>query len=174
MRDESVAVRWGDRVIAVLIVLNLIAAAVFALAAIGTVVWEHALLSMLSAKYGGRVDEAGLVWAMRGLMAAGVVAVLPVDRCLRALRGVVASVRDGDPFDHRNARRATTIGWALLAIQLLDLGFGAIVWLIARTGADAATWQPSVGGWLSVLVAFGLARVFAAGARLRDDLEGTV
>jgi hypothetical protein len=174
MKDESAVVRWGNRAIGVLIVLNLIGAAMFALAAIGTVVWEPVLFSTLSAKYGGRADEAGLVWALRGLMTAAVIAALPVDRCLRALRGVVASIREGDPFDPRNARRATTIGWALLAIQLLDLGFGAIVWLIARTGADAATWQPSVGGWLSVLVAFVLARVFAAGARLRDDLEGTV
>ncbi len=174
MRDESAAVRWGDRVIGVLIVLNLIAAAIFALAMIGTVVWEQALLSQLSAKYGGRVDQAGLVWALRGMMTAGVIAALPMDRCLRALCGVMTSVRQGDPFDPRNARRAATIGWALLAIQLLDLGFGVIVWVIERTGADAATWQPSIGGWLSVLVAFVLAQVFAAGARLRDDLEGTV
>ena len=32
----------------------------------------------------------------------------------------------------------------------------------------------SVNGWLAVLLTFVLARVFAEGARMRDDLEGTV
>ena len=174
MRDESMAVRWGDRLLGFLVTMNLIVAGGFALALVASGVWEQALLAQLTSKYGGQVDATMLVWTMRALMMAGIVAVLPVDRCLRALRGVVASVRMGDPFDPRNARRATTIGWGLLAIQLLDLGFGLASWLIVRAGADAAGWQPSIGGWLSVLVAFVLARVFAAGVRLRDDLEGTV
>jgi hypothetical protein len=32
----------------------------------------------------------------------------------------------------------------------------------------------SINGWLAVLLTFLLARVFAVGTRLRDDLEGTV
>jgi hypothetical protein len=32
----------------------------------------------------------------------------------------------------------------------------------------------SINGWLAVLLTFLLARVFAEGARMRDDLEGTV
>ena len=32
----------------------------------------------------------------------------------------------------------------------------------------------SINGWLAVLLMFVLARVFAYGTRLRDDLEGTV
>ena len=32
----------------------------------------------------------------------------------------------------------------------------------------------SVNGWLAVLLTFILARIFAEGARMRDDLEGTV
>lgn len=32
----------------------------------------------------------------------------------------------------------------------------------------------SVNGWLAVLLTFLLARVFTEGARMRDDLEGTV
>jgi hypothetical protein len=32
----------------------------------------------------------------------------------------------------------------------------------------------SINGWLAVLLTFLLARVFAQGTRMRDDLEGTV
>ena len=32
----------------------------------------------------------------------------------------------------------------------------------------------STTGWLSVILMFGLARIFADGTRMRDDLEGTV
>jgi hypothetical protein len=32
----------------------------------------------------------------------------------------------------------------------------------------------SITGWLAVLLTFVLARVFAEGARMRDELEGTV
>jgi hypothetical protein len=32
----------------------------------------------------------------------------------------------------------------------------------------------SINGWLAVLLTFLLARVFAEGARMREDLEGTV
>ena len=32
----------------------------------------------------------------------------------------------------------------------------------------------SINGWLAVLLTFLLARVFAEGARMRDELEGTV
>jgi hypothetical protein len=33
---------------------------------------------------------------------------------------------------------------------------------------------PSIAGLLAILLTFVLARVFAEGARMRDDLEGTV
>ena len=32
----------------------------------------------------------------------------------------------------------------------------------------------SISGWLAVLLAFILARVFAEGALMREDLEGTI
>jgi hypothetical protein len=32
----------------------------------------------------------------------------------------------------------------------------------------------SIGGWIAVLMVFVLSRIFAAGAVMRDELEGTV
>ncbi len=63
----------------------------------------------------------------------------------------------------------------LLALNLLSIVIGAI----AKTVSTPA--HPlhinagfSINGWLAVLLTFLLARVFAEGARMRDDLEGTV
>ncbi len=68
-----------------------------------------------------------------------------------------------------------SIAWALLALQLLSLVIGAI----ARTVSTPA--HPlhldagfSINGWLTVLLTFLLARVFAEGTLMREDLAGTV
>jgi hypothetical protein len=91
------------------------------------------------------------------------------------LRAIVETVRAGDPFVVANARDLQRIAWALLAVQLLSLAIGAIVEAISTPArpldVDAGF---SINGWLAVLLTFVLARVFGEGARMRDDLEGTV
>jgi hypothetical protein len=68
-----------------------------------------------------------------------------------------------------------TVAWALLALQLLSLVIGAIGRAVSTAAhpldLDAGF---SINGWLAVLLTFLLARVFAEGSRMRDDLEGTV
>ena len=72
-----------------------------------------------------------------------------------------------------NSRRA--IAWVLLALQLLSMVIGAIRRAVSTPAhpvdLDAGF---SINGWLAVLLTFLLARVFAEGARMREDLEGTV
>jgi hypothetical protein len=67
------------------------------------------------------------------------------------------------------------IAWVLLALQCLGVVVGAINKGISTPAhpvhLDAGG---SLSGWLGVLLVFVLARVFAEGARMRDDLEGTV
>jgi hypothetical protein len=67
------------------------------------------------------------------------------------------------------------IAWALLVLQLLGLVIGAIAKGLSTPAhpinVDAGF---SVNGWLAVLLTFVLARVFAEGALMREDLEGTV
>ena len=60
-------------------------------------------------------------------------------------------------------------------LQLLSLVVGAIVKAIS-TPAHPLHIQAgfSISGWLAVLLTFLLARVFAEGARMREDLEGMV
>jgi hypothetical protein len=74
-----------------------------------------------------------------------------------------------------NARRLDTIAKVLLALQILSVVIGAIGESVSSPAhpvdLDAGF---SITGWLAVLLTFLLARVFAEGARMRDDLEGTV
>ena len=94
---------------------------------------------------------------------------------LKRLLAMVETVRAGDPFVAENARRLQTIAWLLLTLQLVGLVIAAIVKTISTPAhpvdIDAGF---SVNGWLAVLLTFLLARVFAEGARMRDDLAGTV
>jgi len=94
---------------------------------------------------------------------------------LKRLLAIVETVRAGDPFVAANATRLQAIARALLALQLLSIVIGAISKSISTPAhpidLDAGF---SINGWLAVLLTFLLARVFAEGARMRDDLEGTV
>jgi len=166
---------WSRRVLNILLVLNWLFVAFFA-----------ALLVVLLLPLGGDravaalartypLDQAALlVRAAILLMAIGIAAGVAVHILFRRMLAIVATAIDGDPFTVANARRLRTIGWALLAIQILDLLFGILSIIIeARTG-EAPGWSPSVGGWISVLMLFVLARVFEQGARMRDELAMTV
>ena len=116
-----------------------------------------------------------LVMGLRAIAVLGLAAIPLNYVVLKRLLAIVETVRAGDPFVAANASRLQSIAWALLTLQLLSLVIGAI----ARTVSTPA--HPlhlnagfSINGWLAVLLTFLLARVFAEGALMREDLEGTV
>ena len=116
-----------------------------------------------------------LVMGMRMIAVLGLFVVPLSYVVLKRLLAIVESVRAGDPFVATNASRLQTIAWVLLALQLLSIAIGAIAKALSTPAhplnLDAGF---SVNGWLAVLLTFVLARVFAEGARMRQDLEGTV
>ena len=91
------------------------------------------------------------------------------------LVAIVETVRVGQPFVAANAYRLQAIAWVLLALQLLSIAIGAIGTAIS-TPAHPVHLNAgfSINGWLAVLLTFVLARVFAEGTLMREDLEGTV
>ena len=94
---------------------------------------------------------------------------------LNRLLAMVETVRAGDPFVAANAVRLETIAKALLALQILSMTIGAIAKAVSTPAHPLKIGTGvSVNGWLAVLLTFLLARVFAEGALMRDDLEGTV
>ena len=116
-----------------------------------------------------------LVMGMRAIAVLGL-AVVPLSYVvLKRLLAMVDSVRAGDPFVATNASRLRAIAWALLALQLLSIVIGAIAKAVSTPAhpvhLDAGF---SINGWLAVLLTFLLARVFAEGTLMREDLEGTV
>jgi len=103
---------------------------------------------------------------------------LLVVAALWLLRQLLVSVRDGDPFTDANVRRLRVLGLILLAgVPLATL---LASWCASELAGSAHL--PSAGIQLSIpggvvlggLGTFVLAEVFAAGVRLRADLEGTV
>ena len=108
---------------------------------------------------------------LRAIVVIGVAGAVVVHTILRRLLAIVDTVRVGDPFILDNARRLDAIAWSVLALEVLRLlvmAITAVVWEPGRLGGF--TFAP----WLAVLLFFVLSGVFAHGARLRADLEGTV
>lgn len=116
-----------------------------------------------------------LVVNMRLIMALYLAAVPIMILLLERLTEIVDTVGAGNPFVGRNAQRLTTIGWMLLALNVLDLAAGFIIrGRVSETRALNMGWEFSFTPWLAVLLSFVVARVFEQGARMHEELEGTV
>lgn len=120
-------------------------------------------------------EAARLVMGLRAIAVLGLAAIPLNHVVLKRLLAIVETVRAGDAFVAANADRLQTIAWTLFTLQLFSLVIGAIARAVAIPGQplhlDAGF---SINGWLAVLLTFVLARVFAEGTLLREDLEGTV
>lgn len=108
---------------------------------------------------------------LRATIVIGVIVLAIVHTILRRLLAIVDSVRGGDPFVLQNAQRLAAIAWGVLAIEMLRLMTIAIAQVLAIPGQGSGFTPAS---WLAVLLLFVLSGVFAQGARMRTDLEGTV
>ena len=115
-----------------------------------------------------------LIVGLRVIAVVGLVAVALNYLVLKRLLAMVETVRAGDPFVAANASRLQAIAWTLLALQLLSLVNAAIARAVSTPAHPVHIAGFSINGWVAVLLTFLLARVFAEGARMRDDLEGTV
>ena len=120
-------------------------------------------------------DAVQVMWAMRGIAALGAAAVVPNYMILKRLLMMVDTVRSGDPFVAANAYRLHAIAWLLVAMQLISMTIAGIGRVISTEEhpfhLDAGF---SVNSWLAIILCFVLARVFAEGTLMREDLEGTV
>lgn len=159
-------------VIRILILLNwLFGAAILAL----LVVMPNEQWIMAAFKIPPSPDADRLVMGLRAVAVLGL-ATIPLNYIvLKRLLAIVQTVREGDPFVAANASRLQTIAWLLLALQLFSIVIGAIGKAISTPAhpvhLDAGF---SINGWLAVLLTFLLARVFAEGTIMREELEGTV
>jgi len=159
-------------VLKILVVLNwLMGVAILA----GLVVIRNEHWIMAAFKLSPSPDTDRLILALRSIAALGLVTIPLNYVVLKRLLAIVETVRAGDPFVGANASRLRDIAWALLALQLLSLTIGAIGRAVS-TPAHPLHLNAgfSISGWLAVLLTFLLARVFAEGTLMREDLQGTV
>jgi hypothetical protein len=115
-----------------------------------------------------------LLQGMRIVLAIFIVSIGVTHILLTRLSAIVESVRIGDAFVVGNAVRLKTMAWALLALELLKVAIGGVAAAaLSGTGVDMDAGL-SLTPWLAILLLFVLAQVFEDGARMRDDLRGTV
>jgi hypothetical protein len=119
-------------------------------------------------------DVRSAITGLRLEMLLGIAMAVAIDRLFVALKQIIETVREGDPFIHANARRLRTVGWALMTLQLLGIPSFLIEKYFPSMSSGTPSFDFSTGGWLAVLMVFVLSRVFAAGSAMRDELEGTI
>jgi hypothetical protein len=130
---------------------------------------------MRALKLASPAENPLLVLGVRSIAALGILTV-PINLAmLKRMVAMVQTVRAGDPFVAANAYRLNAIAWLLLALQLVGLVI-AIIGKMVSTPAHSLHLDAgfSPGGWLAVILTFVLARVFAEGTLMREDLEGTI
>jgi hypothetical protein len=170
--SSSAALPLAYVLLRILIVVNWLGgAAILAL----LIIMPHEQWIMSALKLSPSPEAERLVMGLRAIAVLGLGAIPLNHAVLKRLLAIVKTVRAGDPFVASNAGRLQAIAWVLLALQILSLVIGAIARAVSTPGhplnLDAGF---SINGWLSVLLTFLLARVFAEGTLMREDLEGTV
>jgi hypothetical protein len=171
--SKSAALPIAYVVLRILIVLTwFYGAAILAILLIGP--YEEWI--MRSFKLSPSPDADRLIMGMRAIAILGLVSVPLNYAILKKLLAMVLTVRVGDPFVAMNAQRLQVIAWSLLGIQILSTVIGAIAKNISTPAHPVNLSHAgfSINGWLAVLLIFLLARVFAEGTLMREDLEGTV
>ena len=170
--SSSAALPIAHVVLRILIILNWVGGAAILALLIAT---PNEQWIMSAFKLSPSPDAERLVLGLRAVAVLGLVTIPLNYGILKRLLAMVETVRAGDPFVATNANRLRAIAWTLLALQILSIVIGAIGKSISSpahpVNLDAGF---SINGWLAVLLTFLLARVFAEGTIMRDDLEGTV
>lgn len=159
------------RVLRALSKLNLLMGALILALLIASLISEAWVMKALGAGQG----NSTLFLGMRLIMVIGLAAVPVVHFVLTRLLTIVETVSLGNPFVLANAARLQGIAWAILGLELMHFAVGIVATSVSTAAVPLnISWGFSLTRWLAVLLLFVLARVFEQGARMREDLEGTV
>ena len=170
-RSAAPALAVSHGVLRVLIALN----GLFGLLVLGllitSIVAEPFFVEAMGLKPEGKLPVLG----MRLIMVIGLASVPLAHILFTRLLAIVGTVGSGDPFVARNAERLRACAWTVLGLEGLHLLVGLVsVAFSTRANPLDMDWNFSPTGLLAVLLLFVLARVFAEGARMREELEGTI
>ena len=170
--SSSAALPIAHVVLRILIVLNWLGGAAILALLVAT---PNERWIMTAFKLSPSPEAERLVMGLRAIAVLGLAAIPLHYVVLKRLLAIVETVRAGDPFVAANAARLQSIAWVLLALNVLSIVIGAIAKAVSTPAYPLHMNAGfSISGWLAVLLTFLLARVFAQGALMREDLEGTV
>jgi len=172
-RPSSVALPIAWVALRILVVLNWVFCACILALLIYTFIDEPWTMKALGVA--GFSDAHQVMWSMRAVAALGVAAGPLTYLILKRLLAMIRTVRVGDPFVAANAYRLQAIAWLMVALQLISIAIGGIGKAISTPEhpfhLDAGF---SLNSWVAILLIFVLARVFAEGTLMREDLDGTI
>jgi hypothetical protein len=137
-------------------------------------IWQGPIMTRLTTEAGHAVDPRIITGISLLLLFASALLALGV-YFLLLLRRIIDSVAADETFSITNAARLSRMGWICVVVEVLSIPAGASAYAITHAiRHDRVDIGFSLGGVLLALVLFILARVFREGARMREELEGTV
>jgi hypothetical protein len=164
---------FASKVIRVLIKLNVLMGVFIVSLLVASLVAEDFVMRALGVR--PAQFNARLFFGMRVIMVIGICMVPVVHFVSQRLLLILATVSTGNPFVVVNAARLRAIAWAILGLDLMHFAIGAVGSSVSSaTGPLHLSWGFSLTRCFAVLLLFVLARVFEEGARMREELEGTV
>ncbi len=156
-----------------------IGAAAVAFAFFGVALFADTINDEMRAEFGAAITDLPTA-AVLALLALAAIVVGALFVFFGKLRGIIASVAEGDPFVPENADRLTAMAWLMLGTYLLTSVMTLVAALVVDWASQfedvhlSATLSFDFTSLLLIVVLFILARVFRQGAAMRADLEGTV
>jgi len=154
-------------------VLNWFFAAIFMIALVAITLRPELLADAL-ARVTPNMDADYVIDLFRLVLLLCVPVAFAAHAIFTRLVAMIDSVDRAAVFTPVNARRLRVIGWCLLAMQVIDLGYGWISFQLVVASGEHFGWQPSLTAWLAVLMLFILARIFEQGAAMREEIEQTI
>jgi hypothetical protein len=117
--------------------------------------------------------DASATFGVGLLLGSGAIYLL--SRFTRSLREIVASVGGGDALIIANANRLRAMAWALAGYAVLSALTALVIGTVYGTdGFDIDNVESLLKMGIAVSILLILSRVFDQGARMREELEGTV
>jgi hypothetical protein len=167
------ALRASHGILRVLVVLNALYGIAIVLGLVASFVFAQTFFTALGVP--DAALSASVLTAMRMVMVLGAACAPITHFALTRIIDIVGTVRAGDPFVMANARRLRAIAWSALALA----GMSVVIAMVASAATEALPrlrieMSFSFTPWLAVLLLFVLAQVFEQGARMREELAGTV
>ena len=140
-----------------------------------------AQLSEAAHKVAARVNRDDVASMAMTFLVSSAACLILVQFILRAILRVVESAGLGDPFIAKNADDITQVAWLLLGIYAVQFLTAFAVNAFIPASLEKFPF-PHLGhpgefnftGLFTVLLIFGLARIFRRGAEMRAELEATV